>query len=155
MSRLIKHIANNALPYTLIASIVLFLAFVQCSCRTQRIAGETAIRDSVRVVQRLDSIYIYERDSVYIREKGDTVWLERWSIRYRDVIKEVHDTCYIDRVRETTIEMPYVTKAQRNMIAGFWTLLAILIIAVALLAWKNWGKVRTWWMKIVARIIIK
>lgn len=131
------------------------LALVQCSCRTQHVAGETAIRDSVRVVQRLDSIYIYERDSVYIREKGDTVWLERWSIRYRDVIKEVHDTCYIDRVRETTIEMPYVTKAQRNMIAGFWTLLALLIIAVALLVWKNWGLLRTWWMKIVARIIIK
>lgn len=131
------------------------LAFVQCSCRTQRVAGEITTRDSVRIVYRMDSVYRYEHDSIYIRERADTVFVDRWHTRYRDALRVVHDTAYVDRVRETTIQVPYITKAQRNMIAGFWTLLALLIIAVALLAWKNWGKVRTWWMKLIAKILLK
>ena len=137
--------------------IVLTLAALafQCSCRTQHVAAESSSRDSVRVVQRLDSVYIYERDSVYIRESADTVFVDRWHTRYKDALRIVHDTCYIDRVRETTIQLPYVTKAQRNMIAGFWTLLVLLIIGVALSVWKNWGNLRTWWIRLITKIIIK
>lgn len=63
---------------------------------------------------------------------------------------------YMEHNRKTEqVEVRYIPKFYRNCTAGFWTLLALLIIAVALLVWKNWGKVRTWWMKIVARIIIK
>lgn len=131
------------------------LAILQCSCRTQRVAGEITTRDSVRIVYRMDSVYRYEHDSIYIRERADTVFVDRWHTRYRDALRVVHDTAYVDRVRETTIQVTYITKAQRNMIAGFWTLLALILIAVALLVWKNLGGLRTWLMKIVARIIIK
>lgn len=63
---------------------------------------------------------------------------------------------YIEQNKQTEqVEVHYIPKFYRNCTAGFWTLLALMIIAVALLAWKNWGNVRTWLMKIVARIIIK
>jgi hypothetical protein len=43
-----------------------------------------------------DSIYMY--DSTYIHERGDTVWIERWHTRWRDIYQidtiyeTVHDT---------------------------------------------------------------
>ena len=60
---------------------------------------------------RTDSLYltVHERDSIhikdyiYIREKGDTVFVERWSTQYRD--RGRTDTLYIDRTRE--VQVPY------------------------------------------------
>lgn len=146
---------ERTIEAVLVVLSIAAMAFVQCSCRTQRVTSTTSSKDSVRIVYRFDSVYLYEHDSVYIRERADTVFVDRWHTRYKDALKVVHDTCYIDRVRETTIQVPYVTKAQRNMIAGFWTLLVLLIVGVALSVWKNWGKVRTWWLKLIAKIIIK
>ena len=43
-----------------------------------------------------DSIYVH--DSTYIHERGDTVWVERWHTRWRDIYQidtiyeAVHDT---------------------------------------------------------------
>lgn len=60
---------------------------------------------------RTDSLYltVHERDSIhikdyiYIREKGDTVFVERWRTQYRD--RGRTDTLYIDRTRE--VQVPY------------------------------------------------
>lgn len=205
MSRLIKHIANNALPYTIIANIVLFLACMQCSCRTQHIDSSTDKQTTI-VSERYDSVYTIAGDSataamlfrcdslgnVYLAnlntEQGKRMRLElllttmqarldstNRAINNRPtnqpmyvqvdckedsfavIIRGLRERiAYLEESKQTEqVEVRYIPKFYRNCTAGFWTLLAILIIAVALLVWKNWGKVRTWWMKIVARIIIK
>lgn len=205
MSRLIKHIANNALPYTLIASIVLFLAFVQCSCRTQHIDSSTDKQTTI-VSERYDSVYTVAGDSataamlfrcdslgnVYLAnlntEQGKRMRLELLVTTMQErldstnraqnnkptnqpmyvqvdckedsfevVIRGLRERItYIEQNKQTEqVEVCYIPKFYRNCTAGFWTLLALILISVALLLWKNWGKVRTWWMKIVARIIIK
>ena len=205
MSRLIKHIANNALTYTLIVSIVLFLAFVQCSCSTQHIDSSTH-QQTIVETERYDTTYTVSGDSataamlfrcdslgnVYLAnlntEQGKRMRLELLVTTmqtrldstnraqnnkptnqpmyvqvdckedsFEVVIRGLRERiAYMEHNRKTEqVEVRYIPKFYRNCTAGFWTLLAILIIAVALLVWKNWGKVRTWWMKIVARIIIK
>lgn len=63
---------------------------------------------------------------------------------------------YLEESKQTEqVPVRYVPDYYKNCTRGFWTLLALILITAALLVWKNWGKVRTWWMKIVARIIIK
>lgn len=63
---------------------------------------------------------------------------------------------YLEESKQTEqVPVRYVPDYYKNCTRGFWTLLALILITDALLVWKNWGKVRTWWMKIVARIIIK
>lgn len=51
--------------------------------------------------QQYDSIYVH--DSIYKKERGDTLLIERWHTRYKE--KLVHDTTYISKV--DTIAKPY------------------------------------------------
>lgn len=73
------------------------------SCRSIRyVPVETIRTDSLYLtVHERDSIHI--KDFIYIREKGDTVFVERWRTQYRD--RGRTDTLYVDRVRE--VQVPY------------------------------------------------
>lgn len=57
--------------------------------------------------------------------------------------------------KETQVPVRYVPDYYKNCTRGFWTLLALILITAALLVWKNWGKIRTWWLRLVSRIITK
>ena len=82
-------------------AIVLLLLFG--SCRSIKyVPAETVRTDSLYLtVHERDSIHI--KDFIYIREKGDTVFVERWRTQYRD--RGRTDTLYVDRVRE--VQVPY------------------------------------------------
>lgn len=73
------------------------------SCRSVKyVPVETVRVDSLYLtIHERDSIHI--KDSIYIREKGDTVFVERWRTQYRD--RGRTDTLYVDRVRE--VQVPY------------------------------------------------
>ena len=86
-----------------LAAVAFLLAIVACfgSCRTVApCIPETITRDSVRVEYKLDSVYLYERDSIFVHAKKDTVFVERWKTRYKDVLKIQHDT-----IRDTNTEV--------------------------------------------------
>ena len=86
-----------------------------------------------KMTQR-DSINLH--DSTIVREKGDTVLIERWHTRYRD--REVHDTVY--QSRNDTVPQPYpVTEyVERKMSGndkllistGILSIISVLIFAV-------------------------
>jgi hypothetical protein len=86
-----------------------------------------------KMTQR-DSIYLH--DSTIVREKGDTVLIERWHTRYHD--REVHDTIY--QSRNDTVPQPYpVTEyVERKMsgidkfliATGIIAIISVLIFAV-------------------------
>ena len=48
-----------------------------------------------------DSVFLH--DSIYQKEKGDTILIEKWHTKYRERL--VHDTTYISKV--DTIAKPY------------------------------------------------
>ena len=78
-----------------------------------------------KMTQR-DSIYLH--DSTIVREKGDTVLIERWHTKYRD--REVHDTIY--QSRNDTVPQPYpVTEyVERKMSAIDKFLIATGILSI-------------------------
>lgn len=89
-------------------------------------------RDSVRIELRHDSVFVFQHDSVF-RDRwrnGDTIFvtLEKWKVKYRDKIVEVHDTIRKDNVQ--TFVQEIVPTYYKRTSAGFWVLLAI-VIAVA------------------------
>lgn len=108
-----------------------------CSCRNVKyIPVETVRADSIFInqVQR-DSIY--RHDSIYIREKGDTVWMEKYKYIYRDKI--VRDTMYINRT--DTIRDPYPVEKeltrwqQMKLELGGWAFGIIITVALIILGW--------------------
>ena len=80
-------------------------------------------------------------DSVHVREKGDTVWLEKY--RYLFVDKWRTDTLYVNRT--DSVQVPYpverkLTRWQRfRMEVGgftFFTLVALALVAVGWLVYR-------------------
>ena len=93
------------LRYILLIATCAILAWMMSSCKVQDCIPETIVRDSIRVEQKLDSIYLYEKDSIFIKEKADTVFIEKYITRYKDVLKVQRDTLYQDnKVVEVKVE---------------------------------------------------
>lgn len=89
-------------------------------CKTVYVPVETVRTDTLMVAHIVtDSVLVdrYTRDSVYIHEKDDTVWFEKWHTRYVDRWRDrvTHDTIYKSKTDSVTVtrevEKP-LTKSQ-------------------------------------------
>ena len=107
--------------------LLLVLAFIGCKTVAPCIQ-ETITRDSVRVEYKLDSVYLYERDSVFIHAKKDTVWVERWKTRYKDVMKIQRDTV-IDTKMEVQVQRVEVTPRFAKFCYWWFGISAFLLVA--------------------------
>lgn len=97
------------------------------SCAATRKASTEEVTDNYRSTERLDSIFItaiqhdsiYLRDSIYVREKGDTVYkyVEKLRYKYVNSVDTLYrtivrvDTAYVDRTKLEVYEKPvYIEK---------------------------------------------
>lgn len=112
-------------------------AAVLCSCGALKHQAQTTtayIRDTC-YVSRVQVDSVYRRDSVFVREKGDTVYryVERWRDRYRILRDTVYrgrvDSVEVERIREVKVEKP-LTAWQRFRLDAFWVLSAAVAAAV-------------------------
>ena len=107
-----------------------------CSCSTPRV-GERIVRDSV-YIDRLKRDSIYQRDSIYIIVKGDTVFKYQYKYSYRD--KLVRDTVAV--VRLDSIPYPVEVPKYVDRKLSWWqtTLLWSGVLAwllIILILWLN------------------
>ena len=105
-----------------------------CGCRAQQpCIPETITRDSIRVQHVLDSIYLYERDSIRVRTAADTVWIERWKTRYKDVVRIQHDTI-IDTRKETQVQqVRYIPTFHK--VCAWIVCIAVAVLVLWLIVW--------------------
>ena len=114
-----------------IAILSLFAELLFFSGCSPRILVRDVVRDSLIVRTRVDSVYLYEKDSIFIKQKGDTVFFERWSIRYKDKLIEKKDTTYINKVEIKEVAVPaQLNRWQKWQIRSFWWLLGFFAIVV-------------------------
>ena len=114
---------------------VLLLALLLASCSPRIVERVVAQHDTTYIVKR-DSVTFYDRDSIFIREKGDTVYqyVERW--RWRDrvrvdtIIRVKVDSLTVERIKEVPVQIP-LSGWERLKIRAFWWLLGL--VAVLLL----------------------
>lgn len=118
--------------FVLFAIVVLVCLF--CSCKTnQRVTEKVIFRDSiVKQTEYLrDSVYI--NDSIIVKEKGDTVQVERWKVIYKDRYSTKSDTIYIDNIKTET-----QTITKEVVPKWCWWLLVVVCgyIVVRIIKWK-------------------
>ena len=112
----------------------LFAALFFISGCSPRIVVHESVRDSLIVRTKLDSVYLYEKDSIFVKQKGDTVFFERFSIRYKDKLIYKKDTAYINKIEIKEVAVPaQLNWWQRWQIRSFWWLAGVLVI---FLAWQ-------------------
>jgi hypothetical protein len=83
--------------------IVVTLTFLMCGCKSvQYVPVKEVVHDSIFLAKvQKDSVWLH--DSVYVKDRGDTVWLERWHTKYVERMR-------IDTIFEThvdSIPVPY------------------------------------------------
>jgi len=114
--------------------ILAILCMVGCKT-TQPI---TQTKDSVRIEYRLDSIYVYEKDSLYIDRytKGDTIYVtkEAWKTRWKDKVVEVHDTISVVQ-QETIVQEVERPKSGWDKFSTWFTIISLILI-VLYIVWR-------------------
>ena len=93
---------------TLVGAIIFALMIVTfASCSPAKVVTVVERHDSIVWQLKTDSVMVYARDSVYVREKGDTVFVDRWHTLWRDRIRQDTVWCQTAEVK------PVVTEVER------------------------------------------
>ena len=125
----IRHILACIIPVILIGTMVL------PSCSPRIIERVTVQHDTTRVVV-LDSVRFYDRDSIFIKEKNDTVYkyVEKWRWRDRvhvDTFYKVQvDSVTVERVKEVKVEQPLTWWQKFRQEAFWWLAGAVLLLLI-------------------------
>lgn len=121
-----------------------FVLMATVSCTTTRYVPVVEHHtDTLRLSRNIrDSIYVH--DSIHVREKGDTVIVERWHTRYRE--KLAHDTIYKSRVDSIPAPYPVEKKVEKELTWWQQTRLHLANVVLWLL-----GAAVVWWIGGVIR----
>lgn len=122
--------------YFLITSIL--LASLLTSCSPRIVEHLVVQRDTTYVsTHTRDSIYLH--DSVYVKEfiKGDTVKITEYRERWRERIKEVHDTSYILKVDSVQVAVPVEVEKKLSPVKKFKLWAFFPLILIALVGWRK------------------
>jgi hypothetical protein len=121
---------------------VVFCAFALlfCACGTIQYVPVETIKTEYR--DRIVRDSVFRHDSIYVREKGDTVFLERYSYLYMDKI--VRDSVFMN----DTIRVPYpveVIKEVKKPLTGWqnfqvWCGRIALIVALLFAVYFVWKR---------------
>lgn len=109
-----------------------------CSCRTVKYVPVETVKVDTTYINKLQRDSIYILDSVYVKEKGDTVLIEKYKYLYRD--KLVRDTLYM--AKTDSIQVPYpvekeLTRWQQfRMDFGGWAMCIVVISILILIVYK-------------------
>ena len=88
-------------------NVMLLFLLLLCGCRTEYIPIESVRYDSLMIEKLMrDSVFV--RDSVYLQEKGDTVF--KYKDRFVYVYKNRVDTFFAEKIREIEVPVPVERK---------------------------------------------
>lgn len=108
------------------------------SCRTTEYMPVEVIKSDTTYINKVQRDSIYQLDSVYIQDRGDTVLITKTKYLYRD--KLVRDTIYRSKV--DSIQVPYLVGQQLTrweqfrLDVGGWAIVTVIIIILIVVGWR-------------------
>lgn len=119
------------------------LAVLVASCGAARMQTQTIYVRDTTYISKVQVDSVYKRDSVFVKEKGDTIY--KYVERYRDRYKFLRDTIYRYKVDSVYVDKERVVKVEKQLTAwqrfkmrGFWALLAAMACWIV---WKNKARI--------------
>lgn len=92
-----------------IISLLVFILYMMASCRTEYIPIESVRYDSV-FLEKIQKDSIFVKDSVYVRQKGDTVFKDKFIVVYKERL--LRDTMLT--VKTDSIPVPVPVEKKRT-----------------------------------------
>jgi hypothetical protein len=124
--------------------VALLICALFGSCTTTKYVQVPVVHNDTTIVTKHQRDSIWLHDSTYVKEKGDTVRIEKWHTKY--IEKQVHDTTYIakvDTIREVftnEVEKPLTWWQQTKMHIGAIALYLLALLAIIWVAKRHLGK---------------
>ena len=120
--------------------LILIFIFGLFGCKSIKYIPTSLVKDSILYVNSIkhDSIRQYVRDSIFIHQKGDTVFISKWhyDVKYKELIKNdtINSKFYINK--EKTVYINKLNIFQKSMI---WvgSILSLLTIILGILKFKK------------------
>lgn len=136
--RTISESYRTMLLFALAAAAVVFGLLLLTGCTTTKyVPVETVRIDTMKVTKyERDSIYIH--DSTIVREKGDTMLIEKWHTRWRD--RWMHDTVYQSRV--DSVPKPYPVEKRVPAELTWWQQTRLHLANILLYALLAFGVIK-------------
>lgn len=122
----------------------LLMIGILCSCTSVRYVPVESVKTDSIYINKLQVDSIYMQDSVYVKEKGDTIYM--YKFKYLDRYKMLTDTMYVNRTdtiyNVVEVEKP-LTKWQKVKLDlggfAFGGIVVLAIIAIfALIRKRKW-----------------
>lgn len=110
--------------------VAIIVASMLSGCRSVQYVPVEVVKTDTTYINKVQRDSIYQLDSIYIRDKGDTVLITKTKYIYRD--KLIRDTVYASRV--DSIQVPYpverkLTKwEQFRLDVGGWAIGIVIIV---------------------------
>ena len=119
-------------------NVMLLFLLLLCGCRTEYIPIESVRYDSLMIEKLMrDSVFV--RDSVYLQEKGDTVF--KYKDRFVYVYKNRVDTFFAEKIREIEVPVPVERKLtwwERVKLNYAEWVIAVLVAIALVCALRQW-----------------
>ena len=118
-------------------AVLLVVAGILAGCASPRVVERIIHQRDTSYIERTRVDSTVRRDSVFVKEKGDTVYVYKEKVRdryriLRDTVRIVRvDTVAVERVKEVEVEKP-LTNFQRLALGSFWYLCGAVLL---LLLW--------------------
>ena len=119
--------------WSLVASIVMSVivsVLLLTSCTTTKVVEVEKVRTDTTYITKWQRDSVWLHDSIRVREKGDSVWVERWHTKF--VEREVHDTLY--QAKTDSIPVPYWKIKEVPAELSWWQKLRLWLGNIVLLA---------------------
>ena len=133
-----KHIVDVHRSFALLRMTILFAVLFLCGCRTEYVPVESVRYDSVMIEKLMrDSVFV--RDSVYLKEKGDTIY--KYKDRFVYVYKNRVDTFFAEKIREIEVPVPVERKLtwwERVKLNYAEWVIAMLVAIALVYALRQW-----------------
>ena len=125
--------------FTFMFFVFMLSLIAGCKSHERVVVVETVRSDTLRLSRNIrDSVWLH--DSIFIRDKGDTMFIERWHTRWRD--RTVHDTTYVSKTDSVPVPYPVEVKVPREL--SWWQCLRMHAGGVALSLLAIWLGVQAW-----------
>ena len=119
-------------------NVMLLFLLLLCGCRTEYVPIESVRYDSVMIEKLMrDSVFV--RDSVYLQEKGDTIY--KYKDRFVYVYKNCVDTFFAEKIREIEVPVPVERKLtwwERVKLNYAEWVIAVLVAIALVYAIRQW-----------------
>ena len=94
---------GNVIKWLVVWMVILFVLALLASCRQVEYVTVEKVRTDTTYITKWQKDSVWLHDSIHIKERGDTVMIERWHTQWRDRLRV--DTIY--RETHDTIPQPY------------------------------------------------